>query len=111
MIVAYGQLMSNGFNFCFMLPKSCIKYTGSLTGMIHKVRVDAEITGGGKYYSLEDKAKENFVSFIHGEDVKLFKRIGVSNSDLKKFESGVEVYFNHPEMIEIFKKNGIKKFN
>ena len=110
-IIAYGQLMSNGFNICFMLPKSCIKYTGSLSGMIHKVRVDAEITSGGKYYSLEDKAKEDFVSYIHGEDIKLLKRIGVSNSHLKSLEAGKEVYFSHSEMVELFKRNGIKKFN
>jgi hypothetical protein len=111
MIVVHDLLQSNGFNICFMLPKTCIKYTGILTGMIHEARVEVEITGNNKHYYEEDDAKKDNVVFVHGEDLKLFRKIGVTKGEIDTINKQKSVYFQHPRMVELFEKNGIKKFN
>lgn len=111
LIVANDILFSNGFMFCFELPKSCIRYQGSLQGMIHRARISTDITGGGKYGDAEDEARKDFITFIHKEDLKFYNRIGISAAELKKVEKGEDVFLSHERMILLFKNNGIKKFN
>lgn len=110
-LVVCDLVASSAFHLIFKLPKSCVRYTGKVGGMIHKARVEVEITGDHKYYTEEDKAKKDFVVFTHNDDLKFFKKIGITDEEIKLVNKGKEVYLQHDRMIELFVKNGIKKFN
>lgn len=104
-LIAYGEIYSAGF-FIFFKANCERRIISGTMGMCHLIRTSLEYGEHSKLYYEVDRSNMRWLSSQREWTSKFYKKLGMTNKEVKKIDAGKEVYFTTKRLNELLENAG-----
>ncbi len=108
LLIGNGKLWSAGFLIFYRAKCDRVLLPG-ITGMAHSINVTVGMNQLKKPYYEIDRANVECIALQKAWTDELFKQLGLSAAQIKKINSGEELFFQEKEMRRFLKKTTVSE--